>query len=108
VNVAGSRYGGVDPRLWETLMVAQNHDNQGSVLEEALTRFVDECLHGKQPDVDEFVEQYPQCKAQLKVRLQDLEQIDSLFDSLVQADESDFEVAEAGHDLVGQTKSRKL
>jgi len=102
VNVAGSRYGGVDPRLWETLMVAQNHDNQGSVLEEALTRFVDECLHGKQPDVDEFVEQYPQCKAQLKVRLQDLEQIDSLFDSLVQADESDFEVAEAGHDLVGQ------
>jgi serine/threonine protein kinase/tetratricopeptide (TPR) repeat protein len=83
-------------------MVAQNDDNQGSVLEEALTRFVDACLQGKQPDVHEFVEQYPQCKAQLKVRLQELEEIDSLFDSLVQADASEFDEAASGQDLVGQ------
>ncbi|NOR67700.1 MAG: protein kinase, partial [Woeseiaceae bacterium] len=83
-------------------MVAQTNDNQGTILEEALTRFVDECLQGKQPDVDEFVEQYPQCEAQLKVRLQDLEEIDSLFDSLVQADASDFDATVTGHDLTGR------
>ena len=35
-------------------MAAQNNDNQAVVLEEALTRFVDECLQGEKPDVDEF------------------------------------------------------
>ncbi len=78
------------------------NDNQGTILEEALTRFVDEYLQGKQPDVDEFVEQYPQCQAQLKVRLQDLEEIDSLFDSLVQADEIEFAATVTGHDLTGR------
>jgi serine/threonine protein kinase/tetratricopeptide (TPR) repeat protein len=83
-------------------MVAPMDDNQATVVEEALTRFVDECLQGKSPDVDEFVEQYPQCEAQLKLRLQDLEQIDSLFDSLVRADEIEFAATAAGYDLSGR------
>ena len=87
-------------------MAAQMNDNQGTILEEALTRFVDACLQGKPPDVDEFVEQYPQCQAQLKMRLQDLEQIDSLFDSLVRADEIEFAAAAAGHDLAGRKIGR--
>ena len=76
--------------------MAQTNDNQGTLLEEALTRFVDECLQGKSPDVDEFVRQYPRCQAQLKSRLQDLEEIDSLFDSLVRADESEFAATVTG------------
>ena len=73
-----------------------------AILEEALTRFVDESLQGNQPDVDKFVEQYPQYQAQLKQRLLDLEQIDSLFDSLVQADEIEFAATPTGHDLSGR------
>jgi serine/threonine protein kinase len=87
-------------------MTAQMNDNRGTILEEALTRFVDACLQGKQPDVDEFVEQYPQCQSQLKMRLQDLEQIDSLFDSLVRVDEIEFDITAAGHDLAGRKIGR--
>ncbi|MFC1603811.1 protein kinase [Planctomycetota bacterium] len=83
-------------------MVAQNHDNQAVILEEALTRFVDECLQGEKPDVDEFARQYPQCEGRLKERIQDLREIDFLFDSLVRADDSEFEGMTAPHDLVGQ------
>jgi len=87
-------------------MAAQMNDNQGNILEQALTRFVDECLQGKQPDVDEFVDQYPQCHAQLKMRLQDLHEIDSLFDSLVRANEVEFAAAATGHDLAGRKIGR--
>ncbi len=83
-------------------MAAQMNDNQAAILEEALTRFVDVCLQGEQPDIDEFVGQYPEYEAQLKERIQDLQEIDSLFDSLVQADESDFGDTATGHELVGQ------
>ncbi|MCH7559676.1 MAG: hypothetical protein IIB56_19805, partial [Planctomycetes bacterium] len=82
-------------------MAAQMNDNQAAILEEALTRFVDVCLQGEQPDIDEFVGQYPEYEAQLKERIQDLQEIDSLFDSLVQADESDFEDTVTGGELVG-------
>ena len=83
-------------------MAAKMNDNRATILEEALTRFVDVYLRGEQPDIDEFVGQYPQCEAQLKERIQDLQEIDSLFDSIVHADESDFVAAVAVPDLVGQ------
>jgi len=83
-------------------MAAQMNDNQAAVLEEALTRFVDVCLQGEQPDIDEFVGQYPEYEAQLKERIQDLQEIDSLFDSLVHADESDFEDTVIRDELVGR------
>ena len=82
-------------------MVAHNN-NRAAILEEALTRFVDECLKGQMPDTNEFVRQYPQCEGQLKERIQDLREIDFLLDSLVQADDSEFEGTVIPHDLVGQ------
>jgi len=83
-------------------MAAQMNDNRAAILQEALTRFVDVYLRGEQPDIDEFVGQYPECEAQLKERIQDLQEIDSLFDSLVQADESDFGDTATGRELVGR------
>jgi serine/threonine protein kinase/tetratricopeptide (TPR) repeat protein len=83
-------------------MAPQMNDNQANLLEEALTRFVGVYFRGEQLDIDEFIGQYPQCKAQLKKRIQDLQEIDSLFDSLVQADESDFEDAMTNDDLIGR------
>jgi len=83
-------------------MAAQMDENQANALEEALTRFMGLCSRGEQPDIDEFIGQYPHCKAQLKKHIQDLNEIDSLFDSLVQTDESDFDATVTGLDLVGK------
>jgi len=77
-------------------------DNPEKVIEEAAREFVDARWRGEEPDVDEFVGQYPQLERQLRQRIQDIRQIDVLFDSLVQTDESDFAEV-AGCDLVGQT-----
>jgi len=82
--------------------VAKNNDNQAVVLEEALTRFVDECLQGEKPDIEEFAGQYPQCEVQLKKRIQDLKEIDFLFDTLVQADDSEFADMSDEYDLIGK------
>lgn len=83
-------------------MPAQANHSHAAVLEEALTRFVDECQQGAEPCVDRFIEQYPQCKAQLEVRLRDLAEVDSLFDSLLRADDTEFSALESEHDLSGQ------
>ena len=82
--------------------MVQMNDNQAIALEEALTQFMRVCSGGEQPDIDEFIGQYPQCEAQLKRRLQDLQEIDSLFDSLVHADDSDFENSVMRDTLVGR------
>jgi TolB-like protein/Flp pilus assembly protein TadD/predicted Ser/Thr protein kinase len=83
-------------------MVAQNNDNQAAILEEALTRFVDECLQGEKPDIGEFVRQYPLCEGKLKERIQDLQEIDYLFNSLVRAHDSEFDVTAASNELIGK------
>jgi len=83
-------------------MVADRDDNKADILNEALTQFVNAYVRGEQPDIDEFVEQYPQHEAQIRRRVAGLCEIDALFDSLVQADESDFEDTVTGHNLIGR------
>jgi len=81
-------------------MAAQINDNETVTLKEALQRFVEAYFQGRQPDIDEFVQQFPQHEAQLRKRIQDLREIDTLFDSVFQAEWSEFE--DEGHDLVGR------
>ncbi len=83
-------------------MAGSSNNNQDSVVEKALKKFVDEYLRGEQPDTEEFVKQYPDCEDLLRQRIQNLLKINTLFDTLVQMDESDFEDAEAGLELVGE------
>lgn len=83
-------------------MVTASDNNQERILEEALKRFVDACLQGEQPNTEEFVKQYPECEDLLRQQIRDLLQINTLFDTLVQTDESDFSDIETGHDFVGQ------
>jgi len=83
-------------------MAGPVNDKQENVIEEAVRQFVDARWQGKEPDIDEFVRQYPGLDYQIRQRIQDVQKIDALFDSLVQSDESDFEEAAAGQDLVGQ------
>ena len=77
-------------------------DNQDHTLEEALQQFVNLQLRGQEPDLEELVRHYPEHEHAIRNRMGKLRKINSLFDSLVQADESDFEDAVAGHDLIGQ------
>ena len=77
-------------------------DNHERAFEEALEQFVDSRLWGEEPDVDEFVKQFPAFEDQIRKSIRKIQRIDALFDSLVQADESDFEGSVAENHLVGQ------
>jgi len=77
-------------------------ENREDAVEEALRQFVDARWRGEEPDVDEFVRQYPGLEDRIRENIRDAQRIDSLFDSLAQADEGDSEGQGAGEDLVGQ------
>ena len=82
--------------------MTRNNNNQQSPLDEAVQQFIDARLEGRQMDIEEFVKQYPELEHQLKEKIQNLQKIDTLFDSLVQADESDFVDMSDEYDLVGK------
>ncbi|MFC1635814.1 protein kinase [Planctomycetota bacterium] len=77
-------------------------DNQEHIFEAAMQEFAEAQSRGQEPDIDEFVKQYPGHENQLRQRIRNLEKISGLFDCLVRADENDFEDTAIGHDLVGQ------
>ncbi len=83
-------------------MAGSSNNNQDSVIEKALKKFVDEYLRGEQSDTEEFIKQYPDCEDLLRQRIQNLLKINTLFDTLVQMDESDFDATATGPDLVGR------
>ncbi|MHC4707937.1 MAG: hypothetical protein ACYS8I_12740, partial [Planctomycetota bacterium] len=80
-------------------MVAREDENQAAIVDEALTRFVNVYVQGEKPNIDEFVRQYPQYQTLIRRRIESLREIDSLFDSLVRADEIEFAATSAGYDL---------
>jgi serine/threonine protein kinase/Tfp pilus assembly protein PilF len=77
-------------------------DNQENILRQAVQQFIDAGLKGQEPDLDEFVKQYPHLEHQIRRKIQNLGKIDTLFNSLLKADESDFEDNTTGEDLVGR------
>ncbi len=83
-------------------MAGQIDNNQKRIVEKAVRQFVDVQLQGQEPDIDEFVKQYPEFEDQIKQGIRKLQKIDALFDSLAGADESDFEDATTGGELVGR------
>ncbi len=83
-------------------MTGLNDDNRESPLNQAVQQFVDARLRGEQPDIEEFVRQYPELEHQIREKIRNLQRINTLFDSLVQADESDFQDGAPENDLVGQ------
>jgi len=83
-------------------MADRINNNKDSVIEKALKEFVDEYLRGQKPDIEEFVRKYPDCEDLLRQRIQNLLKIDTLFDTLMQMDESDFDATSNGLDLIGK------
>jgi tetratricopeptide (TPR) repeat protein len=71
-------------------------------IEQAVQQFVDAQLRGENPNIDEFVKQYPGLEDQIKQRIQNLREIDGLFNSLLTPDDSDFQDTPAEHNLIGQ------
>jgi len=83
-------------------MAAENKNNEAVVLDEVLTQFVNAYVQGERPDLDDFIERYPQYEAQIRRRVGGLREIDALFDSLVQSEGNDSVDHSVDHNLVGQ------
>jgi serine/threonine protein kinase/tetratricopeptide (TPR) repeat protein len=83
-------------------MAEQIDDNQERSIKDAVQQFIDAQIEGREPDMDEFVNKYPEFKHQIRQKISNVRKIDVLFASLVQADESDFADTSTGYDLSGQ------
>jgi len=77
-------------------------DNREDAVEEAVRQFVDARWRGEEPELDEFVRDYPGLEDQIRESIEDARRIEALFDSLVQVDESDVDGAEPEPDLTGR------
>ncbi len=83
-------------------MTGSIDDNHKNIIKEAVQYFIDAQLRDEKPDIDEFVRQYPSLDRQIRQSIQDMQKIDALFGSLVQADQSDFEDTVTKRHLIGQ------
>ncbi|MBL7185383.1 MAG: serine/threonine-protein kinase [Phycisphaerae bacterium] len=83
-------------------MADSNGKNRENDFEEALRQFVDAHMRGKKPNIDEFVDRYPEFEDQIRYKVQSFKRIDALFDTVMQSDESEFADTATGDDLVGQ------
>jgi serine/threonine protein kinase/tetratricopeptide (TPR) repeat protein len=83
-------------------MTELNEDHRESPLDQAVQQFVDARLQGEEPDIDEFVKQYPDLEHQIREKITYLQRINTLFDSLLKADPSDFEEAASIKDCIRQ------
>ena len=82
--------------------MASNDDRERG-FEEAVWQFLDAQLRGTTPDIEELVREYPEFEDQIRERVAEFQKVDSLFDSLGRADESDFAAEASEPDLVGRT-----
>jgi len=72
-------------------MARQNADNQDKVLEEAVQELLEVSFRGEEPDLDAFVKQYPGLERKIKQKFHACQRVGSLFDSLREADDSEFQ-----------------
>ncbi|MHC4596194.1 MAG: protein kinase domain-containing protein [Planctomycetota bacterium] len=83
-------------------MATTDNNNRENSFEEAVRQFLDAQLRGMAPDIEELVRRYPEFEDQIRQKIKEFQKVDSLFDTLVQADESDFEDTATGQEFVGQ------
>jgi serine/threonine protein kinase/tetratricopeptide (TPR) repeat protein len=83
-------------------MAEPNNKNRENDFEDALRQFIDAQMRGEKPDIEEFINQYPEFEDQIRQKVQSFHKIDGLFDTLMQSGEGDFVNTATGEDLVGQ------
>ncbi|MHC4708378.1 MAG: protein kinase domain-containing protein, partial [Planctomycetota bacterium] len=79
-----------------------SNDDRARSFEEAVWQFLAARLRGAAPDVEELVRKYPEFEDRIRRKVDEFQKVDSLFDSLVQAEASNFDIAASAHDLTGQ------
>ncbi len=77
-------------------------DRQDQVLDEAVQQFLAAQLREEKPDLDAFVQQYPDLEQQIRQKVQACGRISSLFDSLRNVQDGEIREAEDAADLVGK------
>lgn len=80
--------------------MTESEHNLEDIIEQAVEKFVDAQLQGQSPFIEEFVKQYPGVEEQIKKRIRNLQEIDSLFDCLMQPDEIDITTEEIVHNMI--------
>jgi len=83
-------------------MAERTEDNQEKFIKDAVQQFVNAQMEGQEPDIDEFVKKHPDYGHQIKQMILNIRKIDTLFDTLLQTDESDYEDITDQYDLIGQ------
>jgi len=83
-------------------MAGSTENNQKDVLEKAVQQFINAQLAGQEPDLDEFVKDYPGLEDQIRRRISSLGEIDSLFANLMDGQDDDFSETIAGNELIGK------
>lgn len=82
--------------------MTESEHNRENMIEHAVQQFVDAQLQGNPPDIEEYVNRYPEFADQIRKRIQNLNKIEGLFDCLMQPDNSDFGDIIEGYNLIGQ------
>ena len=83
-------------------MATTNNNDREHEVEQAIWQFLDAQLHGLARDIEELVKKYPEFEDRIRKKIAEFQKVDSLFDSLVQADESDFVNNTGQYDLIGK------
>ncbi len=84
-------------------MADRANNSLDRVLNEAVREFLASGFRGEEPDLDEFVKQYPDLEQRIRQKVRACQRVSSLFDTLREADESEFDDTASGCDLVGRT-----
>ena len=83
-------------------MAEPNNKNRENDFEDALRQFIDAQMRGEKPDIEEFINQYPEFEDQIRQKVQSFRKIDALFDTIMQPEGNEFADTVTGDDLVGQ------
>lgn len=83
-------------------MAKPTDDRKKNVIIDAVQRFAIAQSQGTEPDIDEFVEQYPGLQSQIKEKIQDMLRTNVLYDSSEQTGEGNSTNEITGHDLIGR------
>ena len=83
-------------------MADSSSNNRENEFEESLRQFIDARMRGEKPDIDEFVNKYPEFEDQIRQKVQSFRKIDALFDTIMQPEGNEFADTVTGDDLVGQ------
>ena len=83
-------------------MTNSNSKNRKNEFEEALRQFIDARMRGEQPDLEAFVNQYPEFEDQIRQKVRSFRKIDALFDTLMRSAANEFANTATGEDLIGQ------